>query len=218
MSVQAGIWHLDGSPVDRESLARISQSVAEYGVDGETTHVCQSLGMLYRPFYTTAEARLEHQPCRSAMGNLITWDGRLDNREDLIVQLHELLTDDQTDLAIVSAAFDRWGTNCFPKLVGDWAVSIWDPINEQLVLARDYIGIRHLFYYVRPERIVWCSHLSPLALCGDRFTLCDDYIAGYLAFHPDSHLTPYAGNSRRPSRKRRLRARQANRSSRLLDF
>jgi len=38
---------------------------------------------------------------------------------------------------------------------------------------------------------MWCSHLAPLVLCGDRFTLCDEYIAGYLAFHPDAHLTPY---------------------------
>jgi len=96
-----------------------------------------------------------------------------------------------TDVAIVAAAFDGWGTSCFAGLTGDWALTVWSPRERELILARDYIGVKRLFYYVQAKRMMWCSHLEPLALCGERFTLCDEYIAGYLAFHPDAHLTPY---------------------------
>lgn len=190
MSVQAGFWNLDGSPVPRESLTRISQTLSDYGPDGEFFYFDRPIGMLYRPFHTTAESRLEHQPHLSDSGSVITWDGRLDNRDELDSQLHTTLKD-KTDVAIVKATFDQWGTGCFAKLVGDWAISIWSPRDKQLILARDYMGIRHLFYYPQAKTIMWCSHLAPLALCGDRFSLCNDYIAGYLAFHPDAHLTPY---------------------------
>jgi len=121
----------------------------------------------------------------------MTWDGRLDNRDDLISQLRRSRNDGDTDVAIVAAAFDLWGTDSFAKLIGDWALSVWDPSERELILARDYIGIRHLFYYSKPSRITWCSHLAPLALCGDRLSLCDEYIASYLASYPDAHLTPY---------------------------
>jgi len=192
MGVQAGILNFDGSPVNREILARISQSVAAYGPDGETSMFDGPVGMLCRAFHTTPESRLEHQPFVSASGKTLTWDGRLDNRDELIAQLSHILVADRTDVAIVAAAFDQYGTNCFAKLIGDWAVSIWDPTEKQLILARDYIGVKHLFYYPSTERVLWCNHLSPLALCGDQFSLSEEYIAGYLRFWPEPHLTPYA--------------------------
>jgi len=87
MGVQAGILNFDGSPVNREILARISQSVAAYGPDGETSMFDGPVGMLCRAFHTTPESRLEHQPFVSASGKTLTWDGRLDNRDELIAQL-----------------------------------------------------------------------------------------------------------------------------------
>jgi asparagine synthase (glutamine-hydrolysing) len=192
MSAIAGIWHVDGTSPDREFLMRMSQHLAEYGVDGEMTYFDKSVGMLYRPLYTTRESRLEQQPCQSMEGNFISWSGRLDNREELISQLRGTLGGEQTDVGIVCAAIDHWGTDSFIRMVGDWAMAIWNPGEQELLLVRDYIGVRQLFYYPRATRIAWCSHLAPLALCGDQFRLCDEYIAGYLAFYPDAHLTPYS--------------------------
>jgi asparagine synthase (glutamine-hydrolysing) len=191
MSVQAGVWNYDGKPVDRNFLAKISSELVEYGPDGETTYFGDSVGMLYRPFHTTSESHFERQPHVSTSGAIFTWDGRLDNRDELIPRLHNDLAADHTDLAIVEAAFARWGTGCFAKLIGDWALAIWDPGNRELSLARDYAGVRHLFYYPKPECVIWCTHLEPLALCGDQFTLCDEYFASYLALWPDADLTPY---------------------------
>jgi asparagine synthase (glutamine-hydrolysing) len=191
MSIQAGVWNLDGKPVERELLESFSNMLEEYGPDGEVIYIEGPLGMLYRAFYTTSESRQEHQPYRSDGGKIVTWDGRLDNRDELLSLLNDDIGSSHTDLAIVAAAFDRWGTDCFRLLLGDWATAIWDSRAKQLILARDYMGIRHLLYYPRHDRLVWCSHLAPLVLSGDRFTLSDEYVAGYLAFYPDPHLTPY---------------------------
>jgi asparagine synthetase B (glutamine-hydrolysing) len=57
-----------------------------------------------------------------------------------------------TDLQIVDAALERWGTNAFAALIGDWAVSVWNPKDQSLVLAKDFIGTRHLFYSLERER------------------------------------------------------------------
>jgi asparagine synthase (glutamine-hydrolysing) len=192
MSVQAGVWNFDGAPADPEVLDKISRQVAEYAPDGEEIFINGSVGMLYRPFHTTPQSRLEHQPLTLGSGKVITWDGRLDNRDELLPLLGNDLSADRTDVAFVAAAFDQWGTGCLSRLVGDWALSVWDPWERELILARDYLGVNQLFYYPKAGQILWCSHLGPLVLCGNRFTLYDDYIAGYLAFFPDSHLTPFA--------------------------
>jgi asparagine synthase (glutamine-hydrolysing) len=191
MSVQAGILRFDGGPISCDSLTRLAKTVAEYGPDSETTHCDGPLGLLYRALHTTAESTEERQPVVSNRGNVLVWDGRLDNREELALQLSDRLGPDKTDAGIVAAAFDQWSTECFARLFGDWAVSIWSPDTRELILARDYMGIRHLFYSLAADRITWCSHLAALVLCGKRLTLCDRYIAGYLASDPESHLTPY---------------------------
>ncbi len=189
MSVQAGIWSFDG-PVDREVLTKISAALVEYGPDAEATHCDGPVTMLYRPFHTVFESRVERQPHISSAGMVITWDGRLDNRDELILQLENSLKVDRTDVAIVAAAFDRWGTDCFARLIGDWALAVWNPVDRELLLSRDYIGIRHLFYHHNRHAVVWCTHLAPLVTEG-HFTLSDEYIAGYLTVYPKAHLTPY---------------------------
>src|SRR5207247_10370643 len=106
MSVQAGLWNYDGKPVDRAFLAKISRELAAYGPDGETTYLDASVGMLYRPFHTTSESRLECQPRVSTSGKVFTWDGRLDNRDELLSYLHDNLEADPTDLALVESPFE----------------------------------------------------------------------------------------------------------------
>ena len=191
MSVQGGVWNFDGAPAIRGVLERMSMQVAEFGPDGEDIFLSGATGMLYRPFHTTPESRFEHQPLVFDGGKIITWDGRLDNRDELLKQLGNGLSTGHTDVALVAAAFERWGTACLPRLVGDWALSVWDPRERELILARDYLGVGQLFYYPQAGRILWCSHLAPLVLFGERFNLCEEYVAGYLAFYPDSHLTPF---------------------------
>jgi asparagine synthase (glutamine-hydrolysing) len=192
MSVQAGIWNFDGRPIDRKLLADISNSLKHQGPDGEFCHVDGSIALLYRPFHTTAESRREDQPYFSQRGFILTWDGRLDNRDELIPDLHSELQADPSDVSIVAAAFDRWEKDCFRRIIGDWAMSVWKPQQREVLLAVDYMAIRHIFYYLNQGRIWWATDLAPLVLLsGNKFHIDDEYVAGYFAHDPDAHLTPY---------------------------
>ena len=77
------------------------------------------------------------------------------------------------------------------KLNGEWAASIFTSKDNRLILARDYIGVRQLFYCPQVHQVAWCTILGALAQYTNGLTVCDEYIAGYLAFKPDAHLTPY---------------------------
>ncbi len=192
MSVQAGLWHFDGRAVDPFFLQRVSNAVATYGPDSCNEWFLGSTGMIYRAYHTTPESKIERQPHIFANGKVMTWDGRLDNRDDLMFALTSAGARPVTDVEIVAAAYDRWGTECFQKLIGDWALSIWDPETKSLVLARDYMAVRHLYYHVTPEKVFWCSHLAPIVLySGAQFTVNDEYVAGHIVMHPDANLTPY---------------------------
>jgi len=129
MSAQFGIWKFDGKPADREYLEKITSAITPYGPDGGDGYTKGSLTVLYRAFHTTKESRRETQPLVTPSGSVITWDGRLDNRAELIRQLRDVLTIGSTDVDIVAAAYEQWGTNCLAKLIGDWTLSICNPQN-----------------------------------------------------------------------------------------
>jgi len=194
MSVQFGKCNFDDEPVDSAELDRVRSVLAPYGPDQEGIFCKNSVGIIHRAFYTTQESRLEKQPFVTPSGEVITWDGRLDNRSDLIHELTHELHDDSTDLSLVATAYERWGTSCFARLAGDWALSIWNPRERSLILAKDPIGTRHLYYSIGKRQITWSTILDPLVLsAGQSFALCEEYIAGWLAFFPATHLTPYVG-------------------------
>jgi asparagine synthase (glutamine-hydrolysing) len=140
MSVQFGRWNFEGQAPAPEYIEKVNAALAPYGPDSDESYSNGGIRILYRAFHTTKESRLETQPHISSSGVVITWDGRLDNRNELIRELSDSLTDDSTDVAIVAMAFEKWGPDSFAKLVGDWALSIWNPGNRSLVLAK---ALRH---------------------------------------------------------------------------
>jgi asparagine synthase (glutamine-hydrolysing) len=192
MSAQFGRWTYDGRPVSPEFVERVKSLVAPYGPDGKGSYIKTGISVLYQAFHTTKESWRETQPQLTESGAVITWDGRLDDRADLIRQLRHQVSMSSTDISIVAAAYESWGTRCFAKLIGDWALSIWDPKSCSLVLAKDPIGIRHLYYSVEKNQVTWSTILDPLVLFSGRtMKLCEEYIAGCLALFPAAHLTPY---------------------------
>lgn len=194
MSVQFGKCNFDGAPVDPGDLDKVRPLLAPYGPDGESRICRDNLAILFLAFHTTKESRRQIQPHVSPSGALLTWDGRLDNREELIRLLGGGISVTSTDLEIVAAAYEHWGTDSFAKLIGDWALSIWDAKNRCLILAKDFIGTRQLFFSVEKDHLSWCTILDPLVLlAGHSFELHKEYVAGWLAGFPAPQLTPYVG-------------------------
>ena len=194
MSVQFGRWNFEGQPPAPDYIEKVSAALAPYGPDSNESCSKGGVTILYRAFHTTRESHREKQPHISSCGAMITWDGRLDNRAQLISELSNSLTNGSTDVAIVAMAFEKWGANCFAKLIGDWALSIWEPANRSLILAKDPIGTRHLYYSFDENQVTWSTILDPLVrLAGKTFALNEEYIAGWFSMFPAVHLTPCVG-------------------------
>ncbi|MGB2624000.1 MAG: asparagine synthase-related protein [Candidatus Acidiferrum sp.] len=193
MSIIFGRWNFDGEPVETGYIDKVRSTLAPYLPDESHSYSGGSVSILYDAFHTTRESRLEPQPLVTRTGSILTWDGRLDNREELLAQLKEPVSRDRADVSIVAAAYEKWETQCFAKLVGDWALSLWDPRNRSLTLARDPIGPRQLYYTFDKSQVTWSTILDPLVLFDGRsFALNEEYIAGWFSFFPAAHLTPYS--------------------------
>jgi len=128
---------------------------------------------------------------RSPSGNMILWDGRLDNRQDLVDRLH--VTPDYTDAMLVAAIYEAGGEASLGELIGDWSTAIWDPSRRTLVLASDYVGVRPLYYRFTGGCYIWASSLDHLFAIGGDADIEDDYFCEYLTRGGSHFLTPYHG-------------------------
>jgi asparagine synthase (glutamine-hydrolysing) len=194
MSVQFGRWNFDGRPLEYPYLDKVRDAIAQGAPDGGDEYSGTGVSILYRAFHTMKESRGEIQPLTFSHGSVLTFDGRLDNRDELLKKLKNDLVDDFSDPGIVAAAYESRRNDSLSMLVGDWALAVWNPCDRSLVLAKDPIGLRPLYYWLTKDQVTWSSLLEPLIeLAETGFALEEEYLAGWLSSFPAAHLTPYAG-------------------------
>ena len=192
MSAIGGVFGLKGALGQADVLWRLGNSLTKFGPDGGDQVCHHSIGMVHRAFYTNQLSKRETQPLVDDDGRVLAWDGRLDNRKQLLEWLGKEVGDDATDVSIVLVAFKRWGSDFPQRLIGDFALSLWDPRSQTLCLARDHVGARLLFYHVNKERLIWSSRLEALLSLPDvELEIDDEYVAGYFTAQSNFSQTPY---------------------------
>lgn len=105
--------------------------------------------LTHRQAITAPEDRGDRQPRTSDTAPFVLlFDGYLINRADLIRDLR-LAADARfwPDSALALAALEAWGDQAVARLLGDFALALWDRANRRLLLARDVIGSRPVYYH-----------------------------------------------------------------------
>jgi asparagine synthase (glutamine-hydrolysing) len=107
-----------------------------------------------------------HQPMYDPVAhNWITYNGETYNFRELRKDIGgEWLSN--TDTEVVLRAFGKWGIEAFRKMRGMFALAIWDDAKQQLVLVRDRLGIKPLYYYVDKNQLLFASELRALLASG----------------------------------------------------
>jgi asparagine synthase (glutamine-hydrolysing) len=105
------------------------------------------------------------QPITSADGDItIVFNGEIYNhqelRGDLISRGHRFRTHSDTEVLLES--FREWDTECFSRLRGMFAVALWSESRKRLVLARDRLGIKPLYYYRLGDDLLFGSELKAI--------------------------------------------------------
>jgi asparagine synthase (glutamine-hydrolysing) len=139
-------------------------------------------------------AMLDSRPLDvSGAAETLFWDGRLDNRGDLLFRVGTSVPADRTNAALAAASYDRWGTDGLVHLIGDWSAVLHDRRTGTIVLASDFAGVRPLYYVVEGTRVLWSSDLQALVDAASSGELDEQYVAGLLTFGRCPNRTPYQG-------------------------
>lgn len=165
MSGLALLSHRDGAPVPEKVFAAVLGALDHRGPDGRDRLHLPAAGLGHQHFWTTPEEVGERQPLASASGRVhLLFDGRLDNREELREALELPVAPGRllSDARLVLAAYERWQEGCFERLLGPFALALYDAGNRRVLCARDPLGGRGLYYHLGERFLAVASEEAAL--------------------------------------------------------
>jgi asparagine synthase (glutamine-hydrolysing) len=145
-----------GRPVAVGELTPILEAMGTRGPDGRDVAVEGPCALGHLHHWTTPEEIGERQPLRSPDGRfLLAFDGRLDNRDELIAATGATLpAEPPSDAAVVLAGLAAGGAGFLARLLGPFALAAWDDREARVLLATDPMGSRSLVFHLSPQRLV----------------------------------------------------------------
>jgi asparagine synthase (glutamine-hydrolysing) len=192
MSIIFGMKKPNDVAIEDSEFVDLAHATGRYAADGTSWKIDGSVGMGFQPYNTHQRSNLELQPALDTRNNMVTFDGRLDNYQELC-NLLNIQDTTLPDSRIVLSAFELWGEEAFSRLVGDWALALWVNTERSIYLARDHAGTRSLYFERSDECVLWGTFLETF-FTGQRTREFDKaFAASYLACQPIRELTPYKG-------------------------
>ncbi len=161
-----------GGSVSPKLLEQTTDSLAHRGPDDRGTVVIQSnstprveIGLGNRRLAILDLSPLGHQPMQDPeTGNWIVYNGEIYNFRELRTRLQSegARFVSQSDTEVLLKAYGRWGEKCLGELRGMFAFAIWDARRSRLLLGRDPMGIKPLYYCSVGQNFLFASELRTL--------------------------------------------------------
>lgn len=162
------VCHLSFSPKDQISvplLKAMANEIHHRGPDADGYFNNEWVGMGFKRLSIIDLSSNGHQPMKDVSGRfVIMMNGEIYNfkvlKHDLIQLGHPFKSD--TDTEVVLNGYKEWGTNVFNKLQGMFSIVIYDETIDEVIIARDHLGIKPLYFYHNNDFIVLASEVKSL--------------------------------------------------------
>jgi len=156
-------------PVERETIVRMARSIAHRGPDDEGFFIAGPVGLGFRRL-SIIDLAGGHQPMSNAEATVwIIFNGEIYNYRELRAELqskgYQFRTNSDTEVII--HGYKEWGSGVFNHLNGMFGLAIWDVLHQRLVLARDAMGIKLIYYKIDNGQLTFGSEIRAILAAGD---------------------------------------------------
>jgi asparagine synthase (glutamine-hydrolysing) len=160
----AGILSLDGRPVLAEDVKSMCSAIVHRGPDDQGFFIRPEVGLGMRRL-SIIDLQTGQQPISNEDGSVwVVFNGEIYNfqslRQQLIGRGHKLST--RTDTEVIVHLYEDFGADLVNHLRGMFAFAVWDSRKKQLLLGRDRLGIKPLYYAHLGDRLVFASELKAI--------------------------------------------------------
>jgi asparagine synthase (glutamine-hydrolysing) len=198
-----GIVHANSQHIDKDRLGKMNAALEHRGPDSEGFFTDRGIGLAMRRL-KIIDLATGDQPISNENNKLwVILNGEIYNymslRKDLIKSGHSFKTDSDTECLL--HLFEDHGTSLFQYLRGMFAFALWDKKEQRLLLARDRLGQKPLYYTLRNGSIYFSSELPSLLIGLDDkpdidINAIDQYLS--LQYIPNPY-TPFQGIYKLPA-------------------
>jgi len=148
-------------PVYPETIARMARAITHRGPDDEGYFISGSLGLGFRRL-SIIDLSGGHQPMSDTAESVwVVFNGEIYNYQELRAELeskgHRFRTSSDTEVLV--HGYKEWGTDLFNHLNGMFGLAIWDVQRRRLVVARDAMGIKLIYYRLTHDRLTFGSEI-----------------------------------------------------------
>jgi asparagine synthase (glutamine-hydrolysing) len=155
---------VDQEPVYPETVARMARSIIHRGPDDEGYSFDGPLGLGFRRL-SIIDLAGGHQPMSDSEEKIwVVFNGEIYNfkelRSDLEGRGHKFRTNSDTEVIVYG--YKEWGTKIFSRLNGMFGVAIWDVDKRRLVVARDAMGIKLIYYRLSDGQLTFASEIRAI--------------------------------------------------------
>jgi asparagine synthase (glutamine-hydrolysing) len=170
---------------DPTLIQRMTDLLAHRGPDGEGFHHGPGVSLGHRRL-VVLDREGGAQPMHDRTGRYsLVHNGEIYNyrdlRETLRAEGYGFRT--QCDTEVLLAALMHWGEGALDRLQGMFAFALWDQAEERLLLARDPLGVKPLYYSGRGDQLYFASEMKSLLCCPDVSRAFDpEALEDYLSF------------------------------------
>jgi asparagine synthase (glutamine-hydrolysing) len=104
-----------------------------------------------------------NQPLASNDNSLfIVFNGEIYNYKKLKAELNNWDYKTESDTEVILAAYSKWGINCFERFVGQFSIAIYDKKKNRLVISRDRMGEKPLYFHLNDQGLFFSSEIKGL--------------------------------------------------------
>lgn len=181
----AGIYAPAGRAGHEERIRRMTGRLDHRGPDDSGYYVSGDVALGHRRL-SIIDLETGRQPITNEDGSAcIVYNGEVYNFGELTAELEDLghRFKTRTDTEAILHAYEEWGVDCVKRLRGMFAFAVWDGRKRELMLARDRLGIKPLFYSIDNGSIVFSSEMKALLTDADFDRSIDgEALASYFIF------------------------------------
>jgi asparagine synthase (glutamine-hydrolysing) len=150
---------------DAQLIERMKDTIVHRGPDGEGSYVAPGISLGHRRLSIVDLSETGRQPLSNEDGTVwITFNGEIYNQAELrlALQARGHLFRGRSDTEAIVHAYEEYGLDFVRHLVGMFAFAIWDAPRRRLVLVRDRLGIKPLYYTLDGGNVRFASEIKAL--------------------------------------------------------
>lgn len=158
-----GFWISDGSKGESFSGSDSTQKIKELFLALNKTNSKIALG--FRRLSIVDLSEKGHQPMFSDDEKItITFNGEIYNFKKIRKELEDLgyQFKSNSDTEVILKSYEEWGTEMFPRFDGMFAIALIDLEKQKLILGRDRLGLKPLFYFKDENALIWASEIKSI--------------------------------------------------------